>query len=252
MEEITKILRNIQEDMLLQKTEIRDMKESITKTINDNINEKFYNIEARNKQLEERIDEQEIIINKFDRYMRRNNLIFFGVEEEERGYNDLAKIILSIINNDMKIECNKFQLESVRRLGKRREKARPVVVTLTNTHTKIALLKNKNSLENTGIYIKQDFPPQVLKKRKELKVELEEARTQGKRAVLRYDKLVILTDKKSKEGNNYTNTSKRNLSASPETAQQSELHDKPKQPTKKIRNDMKHYFTKPPKVNINN
>lgn len=65
------------------------------------------------------------------------------------------------------------------------------------------------------MYLKEDFPPSVLQKRKELQEELERERQAGKRVVLRYDKIVEL---KKREPQNYTHTerNKRPMSISPE------------------------------------
>ncbi|KOB66970.1 Endonuclease-reverse transcriptase [Operophtera brumata] len=45
--------------------------------------------------------------------------------------------------------------------------------------------KNKKKLENTPYYIKEDYPPEILNKRKELQIQLEKEREQGKMAFIK-------------------------------------------------------------------
>lgn len=215
MKDIVKILQVIQEDLSKQKQNMKLMEQNIKDSINNNIDEKFNLIEAKTKQLEIKIDQQQKTINYLEKQVRRKNVIFFGIDEKEKGYDNLLSIILDIINNNLEINCQKWEIENVNRIGKYTGKARPVVVTLTTTLKKIEILKKGKKLSNTNIYLKEDFPPSVLQKRKELQEELERERQAGKRVVLRYDKIVEL---KKREPQQHTNTerNKRPMSISPE------------------------------------
>lgn len=129
----------------------------------------------------------------------------------------------------MNIVCPKWEIEIVYRLGKNKDKIRPVVITTTTMSRKLQLLKNKSALGNSGIYIKEDYSPAVLQKRRELQVELQRKRSLGEKVTLRYDKIIAM---KSKEQQNNlprkaspskipgepreTTSSKRFLSESPE------------------------------------
>ncbi|KAL4721368.1 hypothetical protein ACJJTC_010017 [Scirpophaga incertulas] len=120
----------------------------------------------------------------------------------------------------MKINCNKENIEEVRRLGKKQEggKIRPIVVSFNTIGIKIKLLKNKRELNETPYYIKEDFPPEVLEERKKLSAQLLEERNKGRKAFINYNKLVIIPETTQKQYNNKNrNSSKRQLSESPET-----------------------------------
>lgn len=215
MEEIKKMLLNIQLDMKSQETKILKMEESITKTINDNINDKFTYLEQKNKDLEEKIEGQEKKIEYLERENRKKNLIFFGVEEKENSYLELELTIIQIIRDELKINCEKSDLEAIKRLGKKTGKIRPVLVTLLTLGKKIMILKNKKNLEGTGIYLKEDYSAKVLATRKLLMVELEKERNNGKQAILRYDKIIYLNTKTEMKKRPF-NSNKRNFSNSPE------------------------------------
>ncbi|KOB68171.1 Transmembrane protein [Operophtera brumata] len=79
-----------------------------------------------------------------------------------------------------------INIEAVRRLGRRDGgKTRPIVMTLLTMGLKIQIQKNKKKLENTPYYIKEDYPPEILNKRKELQIQLEKEREQGKMAFIK-------------------------------------------------------------------
>lgn len=215
MEEIKKILGAIQADMASQKFEIREIQKNITTDINKNINEKFEKFEIKTEKLEKTLENQEKIIDNIERQLRKRNLVLFGVEEEKKGsYFGLVDIVLKIINKTMENKCGKQEIESVRRIGKIGERARPIIISFTTMGRKIELLKNKKALD--PYYVTEDYPPKVLEKRKQLKEELNKEIEQGKNAVLIYDKIVILKNKKGLQQNN-----KRPLSESPENAAKS-------------------------------
>ncbi|CAH2089537.1 unnamed protein product [Euphydryas editha] len=119
----------------------------------------------------------------------------------------------------MEIPCQKWEIEHANRIGKNTGKIRPVVVTITTTSRKIEILKKKKSLDGTNIYLKEDFPPNVLQKRKELQEDLKRERESRKRVILRYDRIVTLKTRESEiRTPTKRNINKRLMSISPEEA----------------------------------
>lgn len=253
MDEIKEMLKMMQEEMRQQKVDMLAMKEDIKNTINNNINEKFKNLETKNEQLEQRLDSQKLVIDNFEKSLRRKNLLFFGVEEREKSYQELEKKVLDIINNIMNIKCEKHYIESVRRLGKKTDTVRPIVITLLTMGMKIQILKNKKNLENSSYYIKEDYPLEVLNKRKELQREIALLREQGKKAIIKYDKVVILKNRDQHPELQKTQNNKRSLSESPEMATCSTSANKKnqKQPTKLNKpNNLSSYILKKPTLTL--
>lgn len=252
MEEIKNMLLNMQQDLKQQKTDMLEMKEDIKSTINNNINEKFNSLELKNELLEKKVNEQNIKINNLERHIRRKNLVFFGVEEREKSYHELEEIIINFINTHFEISCTNSNIEVVRRLGKKGEKIRPVVITFTTMGYKLIILRNKHKLHKTSYYIKEDYPVEVLSKRKELQVQVLKEKEAGNTAFIKYDKLIILNNNKHISRNQIN---KRNLSESPETSHpnsQMAKHDN-KQPSKKNKaTNMKDYILQKPKLNFTN
>lgn len=219
MEEIKKMLQTIQGELHNQKQDMKKMEENIKYSINKNIDEKFKHIEERTNRIEQKVEQQQKAIDFFDRQLRKRNIIFFGVEEKERNYDELLKIILEIINEIMGIPCQKWEIETTIRMGKKTGKIRPVIVTISTTGRKLELLRNKKKLMNTAIYIKEDYPPHILQKRKELQGTLEKERAAGKKVTLRYDKIVTIGAHSSSSSYQETaQSNKRYMSESSEAA----------------------------------
>lgn len=250
MEEIKNMLVRMQQDMAQQNQNMLEMKEEIKNTIVNSLTERFDNIEQKNKLLEKKIDDQHTRINYLERQLRRRNIVLFGLEEEENSYHELEEKIIKIITTYLEVECNFNNIEATRRLGKKGEKVRPVVVTLNTMGLKIKILKNKFRLNNTTYYIKENYPTEVLKIRKELQPQLQKQKEAGNNAIIRYDKLIVL----SKQQSPHSNYHKRNFSESPETLTPTTGQDAPrssKQPSKKNKTGtMKNYIIQQPKLLI--
>lgn len=207
MEEVLQLLKKIQEDVNETKDSIR---KSETNLLNK-INEKFDDVQSKLQNLEATVTSQEQRLDLLERQARERNIVIFGMKENEQNYEDLHNNILQTLNVDMNIKCSNFEIQSIRRIGRKGDKTRPIVVTLTTLKRKIEILRNKKLLEKQNCYIKEDYPTKILEKRKELQEKAKEEREKGNKVLLKYDKLVIIPQKEThgKKG------SKRFLSETP-------------------------------------
>ncbi|KOB70933.1 Endonuclease-reverse transcriptase [Operophtera brumata] len=191
--EMLKTLRTqINED---NKETLQIVEENITEKINKNVDEKFCKMELEINNIRIIQDEQQKRLDNFDKILRQRNLILFGIAEEERNYSDLEDIVLQIINIKMQTELDRKDIEFIGRVGKKNSKTRPLRLTLTTLGKKISILQQKKTLDGSGSYIKEDYPPQVLETRKALLPQLMEKRQKGLNATLKYDKIIIVTEK---------------------------------------------------------
>lgn len=201
MEDIKNMLQKIQKNMEQQEIKMKNMEENITKSINNNINDKFKSLELKHSELEQQILTQEKRQDDLERNARRKNIVLFGLEETENSYRDLEQNVINFLNDKMKVSCAETEIDTVRRMGKKGDRASPIVVTFSTMGKRIDVLKNKKKLYGTPCYIKEDFPYNVLQKRKILKEELSKHLEQGQKAIIKYDKIVLLS-------NTYTNNKK--------------------------------------------
>lgn len=201
MDDVKQLFTQIKELFEKQNQDFICMEKKITNNIIEHLDQKFLVILEKSAELEEKLNIQQQSIKSIDKYIRRKNVLFFGVEAGEHSYHDLEYKILDIINNKMKLNFDPTSLEYVGRIGKDNGKLRPVIVTVTTVGKKIELLKRKKSLKETSYYIMEDFPKEVLEKRRELRKLLEEERKSGKNAILKYDKIVILNNQAAVRNN---------------------------------------------------
>lgn len=146
-------------------------------------------LEQENKLLKDKIIRNEA-------QSRRDNLIFEGVQEREQE--DPLNVIYNILTN-MGITSARENIKIVRchRLAgpKRQNKPRSLIVKLHYFPDKALILKKRDSLDGTGMSIRQDFPQEIAVKRKTLGLICKAANKQGKTSYLSSDRLFI--DQKS-------------------------------------------------------
>lgn len=215
MEEIREMFKQLQADVNETKNSLREMESNITKNVNNNINEMVGNLQLKLQKLEEENGSQERRLDTIERTQRQRNLVLFGVEEEERGYNDLVNIILNILNNEMNISCTSLEIQALRRIGRKGDKNRPIVISFTTLGRKIEVLKNWKSLKNTSYSIAEDYPPKVLEIRKTLYEQAKTEKEKGNKVLIKYDKLIILHPNPEEPRSQTTRNTKRALSQTP-------------------------------------
>ncbi|XP_049871722.1 uncharacterized protein LOC126370734 [Pectinophora gossypiella] len=187
-----------------------ELKDSITNSIMEKMDEKLIPIIKENKKLKTEVEKLEREIEYLKRAEKNNNIVVFGLEENEQSSIELIQKLKETFNLDLNIKIEEYDINKIYRLGNRKSdsnKTRPVLCSFVNNWKKTEIIKNKKNLKN--IYITEDYSKDVLGKRKELQAKLIEERQKGNIAYLKYDKLIV------KENNHSQEKRKRQTSASP-------------------------------------
>ncbi|XP_026744754.1 uncharacterized protein LOC113506094 [Trichoplusia ni] len=217
MEEVLKALQNIQKELDEQKITIQKSGENVTEQVTQNINnildEKFKSLEEKYENLKDKVDNQEKRIYFLEKQARQRNIVLFGLKETESSYSSLENIIINFINEHFSIKIDQRDIQEAKRIGKKGERPRPIIITVSTLGIKIAIFKQKKVLEDTPYYIKEDYPEYVLNKRKELQEQVRIEKEKGNSVRIKYDKIIIM----NKHSNHTSNYSKRMLSNSPES-----------------------------------
>ncbi|XP_075970122.1 uncharacterized protein LOC142987659 [Anticarsia gemmatalis] len=176
-----------------------ELKESITNSVMEKMDEKIKPIIAENKDLKEKVISLEKEIEYMKRDKKKNNIIIFGLQEEEESTTGLIEVVKNIFNKDLNINIGDFEINQIFRIGKKSpgRKPRPVLLSLVNSWKKTEILRVRKNLKD--IYITEDYSKEVLEKRKMLQTKLKEERIKGNFAYLRYDKLVVKENNASNE-----------------------------------------------------
>lgn len=196
---------------------LKEMEERLTNKINSNTDLKFDELQKEIKGIKSTNVEQDQRLDLLERQIRQKNIMFFGVPEGERSYEELESTILGILKQWIQLDYSDRDIvRIVRRIGrKKQDVVRPICVTFLTFGLKLKILKAKNNFERSGIYIKEDFPPKVMEKRKILQEQLVKERNEGKNAILKYDKIIILNNKPETNTKHNSNAKKRALHVSP-------------------------------------
>ncbi|CAG9814180.1 unnamed protein product [Phaedon cochleariae] len=147
---------------------------NLAQIISETISEKFYKeidaLKEENKKNVEKISKQQSIIDslidkqeRFDKQLRRNNIIFHGIQEKPNE--NCSQLVLDTILDKMKINyVGKDVIENTYRIGKYdKNKARPIMVKFTTASHKNMIFRNKKLMKNTGIILREDITPEQLK-----------------------------------------------------------------------------------------
>lgn len=241
MEEVMLALQKIQNELDEQKKTIlkngEDVTTNITKNINIILEEKFKTWEVKHNYLKEKVENQEKRLYFLEKQARQRNIVLFGLEEKESSYSDLENSIINFIDKHFRIKLEKRDLQAITRIGKKGERPRPITVTFTTLGMKIGIFKQKSLLNNTEYYIKEDYPKNILEKRKELQERVKLEKEKGNKAIIKYDKLIVLENKSD------TSSKKRMLSVSPEINQLNPHKVADRRPQEKRKNNPKSAYS---------
>lgn len=196
-------------EMQKQTTELQT---SITNKIMERLDEKLQPIIAENKILKTKLENLEKEVEGLKRAKKQNNLIIFGIKEDEKSNLELLKKVKKIIKTDLGINFEEYEINNIYRIGKGKpsDKPRPTLVSFVNEWKKNEVMKLKKNFKD--VHISEDYTKDVLEKRKMLQPQLIEERKKGNIAYLKFDKIII-------KGKSNTNNDKRKResSVSPQT-----------------------------------
>lgn len=196
MEEIMNTLKIIQQELEDHKKEIRKSGENIaiqvTQNINKMLDERFFKLEEKHEKLKEKVEYQEKRIYFLEKQSRQRNIVFFGMSETELPYEQLQTNLINFIKEHFSIDIEPRDIQEIKRIGKLGDRPRPIIVTFTTLGMKINIIKRKRLLRDTQYYLKEDYPLQVLEKRRQLQEQANLEKEKGNKVIIKYDKLIIL------------------------------------------------------------
>lgn len=158
-------INGFKNDLLLAKTEIRNLKDENTKLKHT--------------------------INGLEKTLKNNNIVIFGIPPKKKESRlDLAKSVLDKFEALLHISCSLNEVVDIYRVGKRAESS-PVIVKLCSIITKDKILRNCSKLKGTGLFITRDLPYDERQSKKELRKYYQAALKKSVNAKLIGNKLVI-------------------------------------------------------------
>jgi hypothetical protein len=131
---------------------------------------------------------------------RKNNIIFFGVKENEEDQEHIESSIIELIRTVSNIKLKVDDINDVFRLGKKViGKKRPVLLSLRNYNKKASLLSMKHIFKACKITITEDLPKEIQDEKKRLKPMITALNKEGKKASMRLGEVILNGRKLNKE-----------------------------------------------------
>lgn len=131
-------------------------------------------------------------IDDLENRSRRNNVIIYGIKEEQRESSEsLRDIVTDTVFKD-KLGISVTGIERCHRLGKKGgERPRPVILKLLDYREKVSIFHNARKLKGSDISISDDYSSHVQELRKKLWASSADDRAANKKVKLSFDKLII-------------------------------------------------------------
>jgi hypothetical protein len=132
---------------------------------NDELKKSVENMRKEQENLQEQLTEARYLAEIADRraeeldaYSRRNNLRVYGIKEESEK--DCEEKVLNIIQDTLKVNVKKEDVEAMHRLGAKKDNnqsSRGIIVRFVNRRNRDSVFYAKKNLRNTGIVIAEDL-----------------------------------------------------------------------------------------------
>lgn len=204
------------DEKLNQQTKI--ITASVTQCVMEALDERLKTIVEENTQLKAKISSLEQKISVMDKEKRKYNLVFFGLQEAGKSEAELVDYIKETVI-ETGTPLNSQEISNIYRIGKKdTNENRPVIVSITSMWKKHIILKNKRGFP-PGIFVKEDFPKEILEKRKQLQTQVIEEKKKGNVAYLKYDKIIV-----KKPTDKSRDKRKREESGSPNSSTQKKIN----------------------------
>ncbi|CAG9773580.1 unnamed protein product [Ceutorhynchus assimilis] len=170
---------SIQSDITEIKSELEKQNISVLE-----LQQKITVLETENATLKEKLE-------RIEQEGKKNNIILFGLQEEENDQQNLRKNIIKFCVDRLEVSIAEEDLNDVYRLGKPNSRSRGVLIKLVRAHIKQEILKNARKLKNTGFSLTNDLIPELRQQQKILVKHLKEAKSKNYSAKIVKNKLVV-------------------------------------------------------------
>ena len=235
--ELKSIMLNVQSSVTNMETRFNQFEESSNEVkesnrrleeSNTNRNSTISMLTTRVENLEEELETCKQQCERLEAQSRREYLRLYGMEETPREtWEETEGKVREYMRKDLEIDDSRISIEKAHRMSSR-ETPRPVIIKFPFYKHKDQVLKSYREKRKTireagdaaiangeerdeietdfrkNIHMCEDYPARVMKARNDLRPFIRKAKSEGKEAYLRYDKLIIEGDAFVYDENNET------------------------------------------------
>ncbi|KAG5895718.1 hypothetical protein JTB14_021410 [Gonioctena quinquepunctata] len=158
-------------------------------------------IRSENNDLKKKVSYLESKIDYMERQQNENDLVFYGLhEEEQEDTRNIIDSIMEITTTNTEVKLEEFNIQDVFRLGARNNgKNRPIILKLTSALTKRQIIQNARKLKGTAYAISKNYIKKVQEERRQLMPFSKKAKEIGKEAHLIQNYMIFDSRKYSLE-----------------------------------------------------
>lgn len=174
--------------------QISNLKESVNFMCTESESLKA-DIKLSTGKMAQRLEELEKEVLYLNCYSRRENLNFFGIDEEDNE--DVQDKLQTFLHNKLGVmHPELIELQRIHRLGPKRRDglSRPIIARFLRYQERDKVIQAAYKLKNTKFKIMEDFPKKIIETRRHLVPILKDAKANGKKAHFSKsmpDKLII-------------------------------------------------------------
>lgn len=184
LDEVKEEVHTLREEYTAMQDEVRGLREEVSglRQQNDDMLKSHAALTEQMEDLARKTDDLE-------GRSRRNNLIFHGLERRDNETSADCEDTLRDLFTDRLELSQDVEFDRIHRLNSKPDS--PVIARCVFYKQKLAVLKAKSKLRGTNIFIGEDFSSRVREVRRKLTPHLKRARSEGKRAVMIFNHLLI-------------------------------------------------------------
>ncbi|XP_074041809.1 uncharacterized protein [Leptinotarsa decemlineata] len=188
MDNVKRMFAEIQESNKLINQNIKEIKNDLknltTKIVE--VNQRIVKIETEDFSLKEKLKIAE-------RKLRRNNIIIFGIPEEEQ---DPLNYFKTIIEKNLEVTLEETEVDTIKRIGlPSNNKPKPVILELVRNLKKAEIFNKVTKFKGTGLSITNNLNKEDREEQRFLYHQLRSARQNHHQAVLKGNTLIVNGEK---------------------------------------------------------
>ena len=155
------------------------------------------NLEKENTEMKKTISQLTSKVSYLERQMKRDNLVFFGIpEQQEETWDDCEDEVRKVLDENLKLKGalsdNEVGIKRAHRIGKKQQgKTRLIIVKFSTYKTKNTILNLKHKLKGSHYRISERFSEAIMQERRKFQPLIESTIQNKQRFSLKYNKLVI-------------------------------------------------------------
>lgn len=167
--------------------QIEQLKISVQESITSNLDvlrEKIENLEKDHRHLNNKIE-------FLDRKVRKNNILIFGVKEDNDK--SVFEVVSAIFDEKLNIKLSIDCIANIYRIGKFKDNSfkRPIIIQFTSFLKKSEVIKRRRYLKGTNIFISDDLTETERAEKRVLNKHLKNAKDKNLNAYLKNNSIVV-------------------------------------------------------------